>query len=70
MIGALASFFTADPRPNRATIIGGTLFGIVIFAAYAVGINLLPVTELATARHISVTSSSRFTSPCIDPRRL
>lgn len=48
LIGALARFYSADPKPDPRTIVGGTLIGIVVFAAYAVGINLLPVTPKVT----------------------
>jgi hypothetical protein len=62
---ALAPFWTAANKPAAGTIFGGTLFGMLSFTLYAIGINLLPATPKVTVGGVFV-SPSRGGVGCID----
>lgn len=50
LLGAFVAFSTGDQPHSKAwkPVLGGTLFGVLVFAFWAVGMNILPVTPKVT----------------------
>jgi hypothetical protein len=62
LLGALASFMTTPQKQRRPImrIGGGALFGVLVFLAYAVGVNILPIQPKVTVGSIVVMAVSGF----------
>lgn len=62
LLGAAASFLTTPQQQSRPArrIIGAALFGVLVFLAYAVGVNLLPIEPKVNVGSIVVAAVSGF----------
>jgi hypothetical protein len=60
LLGAAASFLTASAKRGRPVrrIAGSALFGLIVFALYAAGVNILPVQPKVTAGQVLVLAVS------------
>lgn len=73
LLGAIASYLIASSQVSRPTrrIAGAALIGVIVFALYAVGVNVLPVEPKVTVGAIfvfAVSALGAFIAPSLAKR--
>ena len=74
LLGAAASFLLSSAKPGSwaRRIFGSAIFGAIVFALYAVGVNVLPVEPKVTVGTVlvfAVSALGAFLGPSLLPTR-